>query len=351
MAENTPGREIRDHIRSMDRNLGARLDSLWDTAAGIHDFQSAPGGITDFGRRHVMQIENNIWHLITHTTKEQGKTMLEDFSPYELFLLSAAAYCHDFDKALFPDSVAPSSYHISHGEGSAEFVTKNHQMLGMSQSESDDIAGIIQAQDYLSTQNTRLTEVGPVNFRRLATLLRVADYLHLDNSRNSSIFRSANVLNQLDRMKYLARGCIRGWKIDGHCIVILAMSETEEEFDSLNHMAQSMLNTEWPIVQENMQLYGFPYELRFEIQKPQIVGKDPPSIENDDSFQKELNSIMEQLPEQPTIEFFCEPGRASSESIKALLTALSDYHIAQGGLGLEFKVDGQYVVSSTEVRI
>jgi len=58
-------------------------------------------------------------------------------------------------------------------------------------------------------------------------------------------------------------------------------------------------------------------------------------------------------PSQPSsagVEVYIDPGDASTETIQALLETLSDLHRAAGGLGLEFKNAGLYVLASTKVR-
>ena len=51
------------------------------------------------------------------------------------------------------------------------------------------------------------------------------------------------------------------------------------------------------------------------------------------------------------IEIFINPGNASKEQIKAFLNALSDLHIAHGGLGLTFETMGDgTMVSVPRIR-
>lgn len=54
--------------------------------------------------------------------------------------------------------------------------------------------------------------------------------------------------------------------------------------------------------------------------------------------------------EQPNIEVYIDPGNASKETIQAVLESLSDLHLAAGGLGLTFTVDGLWVLAGAEVR-
>jgi hypothetical protein len=51
------------------------------------------------------------------------------------------------------------------------------------------------------------------------------------------------------------------------------------------------------------------------------------------------------------IEFYIKPGNASKETILEVFNALSEYHRAMGGLGLELTFDGQYVYASEGVNV
>jgi RNA polymerase sigma factor (sigma-70 family) len=53
----------------------------------------------------------------------------------------------------------------------------------------------------------------------------------------------------------------------------------------------------------------------------------------------------------PSLEVFIEPGNASKETIQEVLEALSDLHREAGGLGLEFSVDGLFVMAREEVLV
>ena len=55
--------------------------------------------------------------------------------------------------------------------------------------------------------------------------------------------------------------------------------------------------------------------------------------------------------EQPAMEFYIKPGKASKETILEVFNALSEYHRAMGGLGLEFTFDGQYVYAREGVNV
>jgi hypothetical protein len=54
--------------------------------------------------------------------------------------------------------------------------------------------------------------------------------------------------------------------------------------------------------------------------------------------------------ESQPIEIYVDPGQASSQTLKELFEALSDLHVAAGGLGLEYKTDGNSIFAVSEVE-
>ncbi len=48
----------------------------------------------------------------------------------------------------------------------------------------------------------------------------------------------------------------------------------------------------------------------------------------------------------PCFEVYIDPGNASKETIQEYFEALNDLNIAAGGLGIEFKIEDIYVLSS-----
>jgi hypothetical protein len=91
----------------MDKGLADAANYTWQIACEIHDRQTAKGGNVN-GRTHVEQVELNIWRLLTETRERRERPAeaclnLDRFSPMDLYLLSCAACCHDFDKGLHND--------------------------------------------------------------------------------------------------------------------------------------------------------------------------------------------------------------------------------------------------------
>jgi RNA polymerase sigma factor (sigma-70 family) len=53
--------------------------------------------------------------------------------------------------------------------------------------------------------------------------------------------------------------------------------------------------------------------------------------------------------EMEGIELYIDPGDASEKEVRAVLRALNELHKAAGGLGLDFHVDGTFVIAREEV--
>jgi hypothetical protein len=51
------------------------------------------------------------------------------------------------------------------------------------------------------------------------------------------------------------------------------------------------------------------------------------------------------------IELYLDPGDASESEVREVLRALNDLHKASGGLGLEFRIDGTFVLARQEVPV
>ncbi len=125
MAENLPDR-LRDYLAEKAPDLATMVEALWLKSIPLHDRQNRPDS-NENGRLHVEKVESNIWRLLTETRDNGGIRNLEHVKPREVFLLSAAACCHDFDKALKSGLPEP----FVHGGGSAEFVERNAVALGI----------------------------------------------------------------------------------------------------------------------------------------------------------------------------------------------------------------------------
>ncbi len=256
---------LREYLQQNDQNLAEIANNLWRISRPIHERQNHPDS-NENGIVHVLAVEDNIWRFLQTTTLLNKANNLGDFMPFELFLLSCAACCHDFDKGL--KSALPEGF--KHGEGSGDFVKKNMNMFGLTRPQANAISSVIsihnlnpdEFQEELKKLKTnQASPVGPYNLQRLALLLKAADILHCDNSRIPSLGIEPDKLKGLDRKKHLCRDCTDGWIPDGTRIVIQASPRTKEEIEAVSESLGYMMNSEWPAVSDGLERYNFPYQL------------------------------------------------------------------------------------------
>ena len=129
---------LREHLKQKDQDLALIANDLWRRSSPIHERQNRPDS-NENGLVHVQAVEDNIWRLLQTTTLLNKANNLGDFMPFELFLLSCAACCHDFDKAL--KSALPEGF--EHGRGSGDFVGKNMNILGLTRPQANAISNVI----------------------------------------------------------------------------------------------------------------------------------------------------------------------------------------------------------------
>jgi len=90
---------LRKYLEKKDEKLAKTANSLWDKSVSLHDRQNSPDS-NENGRIHVKKVENNIYRLLELYSRIDNKKHIDNYSAFELFILSCSACCHDFDKAL-----------------------------------------------------------------------------------------------------------------------------------------------------------------------------------------------------------------------------------------------------------
>lgn len=270
--------KLRDYIRNIDPELANRADMFWRTSQPILDRQSRVDS-NENGLSHVDMVERNAWRLI----KESGKQ--NDFKPIELFILSCAACCHDFDKGLFnelPDGVR-------HGEGSGAYLTNEFKVFLQSFHEAVAIEKIIGIHAHTtprfeealkSIETTFPLSKGPVPLKKLAVILKTADILHTDSSRIPQVGVDETRLSPDERSKKLARESISGWYIKGDRIIVNATPRTPDHLTALEGCMTYIKDNEWITINDKLEDYGFPHELEFKIDRSRSGDTKP--FENTD---------------------------------------------------------------------
>lgn len=259
---------LRTYIKEKDSETGRVLDFLWYQSKDIHDRMNrgTKPESNESGLIHVQMVEYNLWRLLNEYDKETGKLHLERFEVYELFLMSAAVCCHDFDKTHLPTG-------YEHGGYSGEIVVKNYARFGLSRQQAEAIKQVIEIHNYKKNEFidklNKLTDssacpLGIIKLRLIATLLKTADILHADESRISPLVESFAGSMGLDLLKYQARYCTDGWKIEGPRIVVVASPENQDQAVAFRYSFYWMKKNEWKTVESALREYRFPHLLESE---------------------------------------------------------------------------------------
>ena len=266
---------LRRYLRDKNSELGACVEHLWSKSYPIHKRQNQPGNPNENGRIHVQTVEDNIWRLLFDENNPNRENNRRDIKGYEIFLLSAAACSHDFDKAkkqLPPD--------IGHGEDSGNIIKANRLIFDLTNYQVNDIGAAISlhGEKNIKRFKARLKTLssehpsphGNINLRRVALLLKTADTLHLDETRISSLMGhiiSVNSLEKGERRKYQSRSCTRGWTINGSCIVVHAEPDDTKNEKAFVQCFNWMKRKEWLAVTQGLRQYGYPHEIEYEFPK------------------------------------------------------------------------------------
>lgn len=272
--ESHPGIPIREYVKQGDPDPRYRLAYLWQVSRELHELQNRGDG-TQNGPIHVATVEDNGWRLLhTSDLRDGGRILhVDKFTPYQVFLFSCAACCHDFDKALEKYEASSLKQRFVHGVGSADFVKKNFEVLGLTSIEAHDIGAIIAIHDLRGAEFAEALKKLPrelasgkekIDLYRLALLLKVADILHTDSSRIAKLGVNLRNATDLQRNKHLARSLIRGWIVDG-CRIVIQFEQpcTPEKRQAIDGCRTHMVEQEWPAVAMGLQEGGFPHVLEF----------------------------------------------------------------------------------------
>lgn len=259
---------MRQYLHREDSSLAKRADHIWEhVSKNIHAGQTGRA-ISDSSFNHCLRVEENIWKLITSGSNRNN------FNPVEIFLLSVAACCHDYDKAI--NMVGNSM----HGVGSGKYILEYFKKLDLNLTESIAIDHIIACHAFTgrsySNKLTTIPEVLPVNNKQvdlhlLAVLLKAGDTLDLGNSRIvEEKVVSEDVLSEMDRMKYFARKNVLGYTINGTRILVTAIPDNIEESNMIREGFNHLYINEWNPIVSRLKFGHYPYDLKLEVDDSRI---------------------------------------------------------------------------------
>lgn len=303
-----------------DEYLGNAAIHLWKQSEEIHNRQNQKGDPNEYGRIHVESVEYNIWRLLfdPQNPAEFVEKNRKDSKakPYEIFLLSAAACCHDFDKA---DKLPKG---VPHGKQSGEIVRELKDHLELNDSQVEDIGVVISIHgiedankfksELLKLSVEKESRYGPFNLYRLALLLKAADVLHFDRSRISSAMSRVTDWKHLPKeikQKCLFRSHTRGWGIRGKAIHIEmggVGNDLQLQF-KLEKCFDWIKKNEWPVVSENLKAIGFPYKLDIDF------GDVPPSQQKGRQYKYIPVKAKRYISESQARQFLCTALRPGTK--------------------------------------
>lgn len=258
---------LQDYLATKDKELADIVRGLWRKSRPIHDCQNEPDSKNGFV--HVKAVEQNIYKLLQHSILRNTANILDSFNAMELFLLSGAACCHDFDKALVG---LPEDF--EHGKGSGDFVVQNRDRLELSRPQAKAIQVVVSIHDLKASKFqeaikslSKKKSLGSVdyNLQRLAVLLKAGDILHCDNTRIPEIGSDAENKTGIARKKHLFREYTDGWGVYGERLVLQVDPETDEIEQAISECFTFMKEKEWFAVSEILEQYGLPYILDIDL--------------------------------------------------------------------------------------
>ena len=282
--------KLREYLKNVDASLGARAEELWRKSAGLHERLTKPDDNAN-GAIHLKCVEDNIYQFLKQSQKIDTAGNADAFSPMELFILSAGACCHDYDKGLgtaMPASTDGSASRWPHGEGSGRFVVDSRDELGLEKSEAIAV-------DFISSVHNekgqpfkdKLSELpeafpipshAPINLQRLAIVLKAADTLHTDATRVPSLTVDAAKFSGLQRDKFEFRNAITGWCVtDQRTVTISTFPDSTNAQSAVEAGAKFMTEQEWAPMAEGLLLHGFPDQLKFNHSSRYLSAPQPPT--------------------------------------------------------------------------
>ena len=266
-------KSIRDSIKENAPDLYSLVHLVWEKAAGgIHELQAKPDGFQQ-STRHALAVERNLSRLIPDDWCGEDKSMRS----IDLFVLSVSACLHDAGRGV--QAKQPHLADEDHGRLSMRYIRDLAEEYGLTRGQATAVGWVVAAHntgnlDQLPPESepTAVGIYGGVNARKLASIFKLADMLHTDETR--TFHGDADELHGIPRQKALARRSITGWFLkDDDTICITASPRDGEEmqavYDCLNYMREHELQ---PIA-TMLQLHNFPYKLEISVDTEDIQHK------------------------------------------------------------------------------
>jgi len=239
---------IRTALQQRDEALYDRLETIWIAIAReIQERQQSKEGHQQ-GPLHCGMVQDNLGKLIPDDQKS------DFFTPLELFLFSSAACYHDIGKSIVSKK--------SHGEIAMDEMLDRAKNYGLTDPEGLVLSYIVGAHDSEDVFND-VPEIyhlanEDVRVRLLASLLRLADILHSDNSRIPHL-QVGEAKKEDEKTRF--RKLIPGWGFDKNFQIEL--TAVPENYNDLNLIQNgvSMMQKEIECIAPVLHDAGYPYKI------------------------------------------------------------------------------------------
>lgn len=272
---------LREAVAKLDKNLGSRLEVLWQTAEReVHSRLSSDDGQLR-GKEHSVAVEQHLTGLIPDDWKKCAKKSNcpwngdKQLGALSLFCLSAAAALHDAGR--MPGVARPGE---DHGEASADWINDNGELLSLATAEARAIADICRPHNHgrIRDLGSHPRTVGPnaLDAFLLASLLLLGDELHDYEGR---LLKAApSIANNIPR------GQTMGFSIEGDTIYLDVVLEETEQIavlrNRLEWINQDKLSQAAPILTNN----GLPGRVSHKVDTSRQVRKQKDEAEKNRGF-------------------------------------------------------------------
>lgn len=272
---------LRKAVAKLDKNLGSRLEVLWQTAEReVHSRLSSDDGQLR-GKEHSLAVEEHLSSLIPDDWKKCTKKSNcpwkgdKRLGALSLFCLSAAAALHDAGR--MPGVARPGE---DHGEASAKWICEHGREFDLEAAETRAIADICRPHNHgrVRELGNHPRTVGPSDLDALllASLLLLADELHDYEGRLLAIMPTAATTKP--------RGQTMGFSIEGGTVYFdVVPTETAQIAalrDRLDWVNRDKLSQAAPVLSAN----GLPCQVSHKVDTSRLVQKKADEAEKKRGF-------------------------------------------------------------------
>lgn len=273
---------LRGILKKKDKGLYKRYESLWQFALDNYLKFMNIENFTDHGEDHVLNVEKNIFKLLTEKAKQK-------LSSYDIFCLLSSCCLHDIGMIAKKNSGEPYlKVRQDHHLRVRDILEKDYSKFGLNKQEGKLIGEICynhgtSGLDELAPYNNwPIAELGTVNALLIGALLRMGDLLDLNFSRAPSLVIDLKKIKGLSLYHWKLHSKISDIKIDHNTkeISIHAIAENELDLSELYGL-KNWIEKELSIVDEifrGNEIFFDKVSLHTNLDKKNVLSKENPFL-------------------------------------------------------------------------